>query len=251
VSRADTWTSRQTWEHVLFAHWRLPASAVRPLVPGELDIEAFDGSTWVGVVPFLITGLTRRGLPSVPWLSSFPEMNLRLYVRRRHGATVGDAERDPASSSAGVWFVSLDAGNPLAVWAARRFFHLPYFRADMQVSVRGGRVRYSSTRRSRGLPRVEFRGSYAPTGPVVEPKPGTLEHFLAERYRLYTIARDGRLLTVEIDHRPWALQPAEAAIEVNEVARPQGVPVDGPPVHLMYSRRQDTRVWPMREASAQ
>jgi len=239
------WTHRQTWEHVLFAHWPVPVSAVRSLVPEALAIDEFHGTTWVGVVPFVITGLARRGLPPLPGLSRFPEMNLRLYVRGPASGSL-DAGQDPVPSSAGVWFVSLDAGNRLAVWAARRFFHLPYYRARMHMAVENGRVRYSSVRWSTER-RVRFDGSYVPVGLAAEPRSGTLEHFLAERYRLYTRAPDGRLLTVPIEHRPWQLQRAEAEIAVNEVARPQGIAVDGPPAHLMYARRQDTRVWPIRK----
>src|SRR5262245_4268389 len=106
------WTMRQSWCDLLFAHWRVPVSALRPLIPARLKIQEFDGSAWLGAVPFRMTGVMYRPLPDLPWISAFPELNLRTYVE--------------CDGKPGVWFFSLDATNPLAVWAARRFFHLPY-----------------------------------------------------------------------------------------------------------------------------
>ena len=105
------WSWRQRWCDLLFAHWPVPASVLRPLVPAALEVQEFEGTSWVGVVPFRMEGVTPRFLPAMPWVSAFPELNLRLYV--------SDGERP------GVWFLSLDARNSLAVWAARTFFHLP------------------------------------------------------------------------------------------------------------------------------
>jgi hypothetical protein len=155
-------------------------------------------------------------------------MNLRLYV---------EMEGRP-----GVWFISLDATNPLAVWAARRFFHLPYFHAAMELRAEGERIHYVSRRRE-GAARVEFRGTYWPTTAIYESKPGTLEHFLTERYCLYAQARDGSILRGEVHHMPWPLQGAGAEIEVNEVAGPQGIEIHGPPALLHFSRRIDVAVW--------
>src|SRR4051794_15783952 len=111
---AARWTWRQSWYDLLFAHWPVPAADLRRLVPDGLRVQEFDGTSWVGVVPFRMAGVMRRSLPDLPWVSAFPELNLRLYV-----------ERD---GKPGVWFLSLDAANALAVWAARRLFHLPYHR---------------------------------------------------------------------------------------------------------------------------
>jgi len=219
---------RQSWCDLLFAHWRAPVSALRPLVPSRLTIQEFDGSSWVGVVPFRMEGVTARGLPSLPWLSAFPELNLRLYVE--HGGKPG------------VWFVSLDATRFLAVLAARVVFQLPYFTADMQVEERRGRVHYRSMRRPSD-PRVAFEGSYAPTSSTFEAVAGTLGHFLTERYCLYTQTSGGTLLRAEVHHRPWPLQDAEAEIAENTIATAQGVPIEGDPI-FHFSRRQDVIVWP-------
>jgi uncharacterized protein len=222
------WAWRQGWRDLLFAHWPVPAGALRPLVPDALEIQARDGTSWVGIVPFRMEGVMRRPLPDLPWLSAFPELNLRLYV-----------ERD---GKPGVWFVSLDAGNPLAVWAARRWFHLPYFHAAMRVETSGARVHYRSQRLASAA-RVGFRAVYWPTTAVAQAKAGTPEHFLTERYCLYAAAPDGRILRAEVHHPPWPLQRAAAEIEENTVGRGQGIALDGPPALLHFARTIDVVVW--------
>lgn len=172
------WIWRQTWHDLLFAHWPVAASALRRLVPSRLTIQEHGGTSWVGLVPFRMSGVTLRGVPGVPGLSAFPEMNLRLYVE--------------VDGRPGVWFISLDAARTLAVWTARRLVHLPYFRAAMSVRSDGDLVHYTSERRGRG-PRVAFRGAYRPTGEVSSAAPGSLAHFLTERYCLYTETSRGGL----------------------------------------------------------
>jgi len=215
----------QTWTDLLFAHWPVPFERLRALVPEPLVLETFDGSAWVGVVPFRITGLRVRGLPA-PLGLDFPELNVRTYVR------VGDRP--------GVYFFSLDAGSRLAVWGARTFFRLPYYRAEMGVAIEAEWVRYRSRRcvSDRGA-RAEFRARYRPTGPAIAAAPGTLEHFLTERYCLFTVLRSRRVLRVDIDHAPWPLQPAEAEIETNTMAEASGVALPDRRPLLHFSRRMD------------
>jgi hypothetical protein len=222
------WRWRQTWHDLLFAHWPLPAAALRPLVPPALTIQEFDGSSWVGLVPFRMTGVTLRGAPAIPGVSAFAEMNLRLYVE--------------LNGKAGVWFVSLDAAQRLAVWTARALLGLPYFHASMRVEHDGEAVRYSSERRGGG-PRVAFAGTYRPIGPVTPVRPGTLDHFLTERYCLYTIRPGGALARLEIHHQPWPLQPAEARIDTNLVAAPQGIQLPAAAPRLHFSRRIEVVGW--------
>lgn len=225
---AGAWTSRQTWSDLLFAHWPIPVSVVRALIPPALEVDEYDGTTWVGLVPFRMSGVMLRGLPDLPGISAFPELNLRLYVRHR--------------DRPGVWFVSLDATKSFAVWGARRFFDLPYFRAVITVERAGERLAYHARRLTD--PAVELRGTYGPTGPSYEARPGTLEHFLTERYCLYAVDRSGALRRVQIHHVPWPLQPAEAALELNTVASAQGLDVRGPPALLHFARRLDVVIYP-------
>lgn len=228
------WRWRQRWIDLLFAHWPVPASRLRHLVPSGVRIEEFDGTSWVGVVPFRMEGVMLRPLPDFPAISAFPELNLRLYV---------EAEGKP-----GVWFLSLDAGNSLAVWAARRFFHLPYFRADMTVRGDGERIRYESVRRASDA-RVAFAGRYAPAGEVFESRRGSIEHFLTERYCLYTQTRDGRIVRAQVHHPPWPLQEARAEIDENSIGRPHGLGLAEQPALVHFSKRLDVVVWPPENVS--
>lgn len=222
------WTWRQTWHDLLFAHWPLPHDDLRPLVPAQLTLQTFDGSAWLGVVPFRMTGVTRRPLPALPWLSSSLELNLRTYVE--HGGKPG------------VWFLSLDASNPAAVWGARLLFHLPYFHARMDISGRDGDFVYRSTRREdpAGL---AFAARYAPIAEPAETTAGTLEHWLTARFCLYAEGPDGGIRRTDIHHPPWPLQEARAEIERNELPHPHGLTCEGKPALLHFSRRQDVRVW--------
>lgn len=219
------WTWRQSWRDLLFAHWPVDANALRPLVPGGLKIQEFDGTAWIAVVPFRMTGVMRRHLPDLPWISAFPELNVRTYV-----------ERD---GRPGVWFLSLDATNPLAVWAARTFFHLPYHRADMALRWEGGRIEYRSKR-----DQARFEGSYRPVSDVHPAAPGSIEHWLTERYCLYARDRAGSLWRNEVHHPPWPLQKAEAELRVNTMLSPHGLAVPGAPRLLHFAGRIDVVVWP-------
>lgn len=222
------WTWRQSWCDLLFAHWPVAADVLRPLVPPELSVQEFDGMSWVGIVPFRMQGVMRRPFPDLPGLSAFPELNVRLYV-----------ERD---GKPGVWFLSLDAANAVAVWAARRFFHLPYFHARMNVDPleAGFEFRSSRLRSPRG---VRFAARYHPTSDPYESRPGTLEHWLTERYCLYASSPAGRLYRAEVHHHPWPLQHADAEITRNELPASHGLELSGPPTLVHFSRRINVVAW--------
>src|SRR3954466_2400585 len=158
------WVMTQTWNDLLFAHWPVAIDRLRERVPASFELDLFDGQAWLGVVPFSMTNVAPRFVPSLPWLSAFPELNVRTYVR------VGDKP--------GVFFFSLDAGNPVAVGAARTLLNLPYYSADMRVDV-DGRITYASRRTAE--PAAELRAFYAPLGAARPPQAGTLEYFLTER----------------------------------------------------------------------
>lgn len=222
----------QRWHDVLFAHWRVPAESLRPLLPEGLELDLFQGQAWLGVVPFRMTGVRPRLVPAFPWLSSFPELNVRTYV--------------VAEGKPGVWFFSLDAGNPLAVTMARAWFHLPYYSARMRVWEDEDWISYTSTRTHDGAPPAEFRGRYRPMGEPFCAARGTLEHFLAERYCLYTSGAKQHLYRGEIHHAPWRLQLAEAEIQVNTTAAGLGIVLPEEPPLLHFARRQKVAVWGVR-----
>jgi uncharacterized protein YqjF (DUF2071 family) len=221
------WVLRQRWLNLLFAHWPVPAAALRPFVPPSLTIEEFDGTSWVGIVPFKIEGLMWRGLPDLPYFSSFPEVNLRLYVT--------------APGKPGVWFISLDADNAAAVFGARTVFRLPYWRAQMSFETEGDAVHFRSVRRRAPQTCLDVR--YHPIGPPAEAVPGTLDYFLTERYCLYTAATGGRLKRLDILHPPWQLQRATATFARNTLAGTQGVALPDTEPILHFSRRQDVIAW--------
>jgi uncharacterized protein YqjF (DUF2071 family) len=227
-----SWVMGQTWEDLLFAHWRVEGEGVRALLPQGLELDLFEEEAWIGVTPFRLSGLRARGLPPLPFLSSFLELNTRTYVT--------------AGGKPGIWFFSLDAGSELAVEAARRAYKLPYYRAEMRAEGRDAWLSYESRRRdSRGEP-AAFRARYRPTGDEIDPDPRSLAHFLTERYCLYAMD-EGRLKRAEIHHPPWPLRPAEAAIEENTMS-PAGVElVDAEPL-LHFSARQDVLIWPLADA---
>jgi uncharacterized protein len=223
---------KQTWHDLLFAHWPLPVEKMRPLVPAQLTLDAFEGQCWVGVVPFHMSGIRGRGLPPLPGLSRFPELNVRTYV------TYG--------GKPGVYFFSLDAANLSAVWAARTFYHLPYFHAAMYSKELGGNIHYYS-RRLRGA--AEFRGRYRPTTEMRLREIGSIEHWLTKRYCLYTTHR-GQVYRGEIHHGPWPLQDAEAEFETNTVAAAAGIPLPNTAPLLHFARRLEVLIWPLRRAES-
>jgi hypothetical protein len=222
----------QSWHDLLFAHWVIDAAVLRPYIPAGLEIDTFKGQAWLGLVPFRMSGVRLRWTPALPGLSAFPELNVRTYVSAR--------------DKPGVWFFSLDAANALAVAAARLSFHLPYFRARMSCSEAGGWVNYRSRRTHQGAPDAVFEARYRGIGDASEPRRGTLEYFLTERYCLYSAASGGRIYRGEIHHPSWLLQTAEAQFVSNTMAQGVDLPQPGGPPILHFARRQDIVAWAPR-----
>jgi uncharacterized protein len=223
-----TWVHAQTWLDLLFAHWPLPEDVVREAVPDPLEVDTFEGSAWIAITPFEVAGLRLRGTPPPPVISRFAETNVRTYV------TFGGRP--------GICFLSLDAASTIAVLAARAIYRLPYFRARMTIERNGDEIDYA-TQRVGGD--ASLRARYAPVGDRFCARPGSLEHFLVERYCLYA-GYGGRLFRAEIHHRPWPLEPAEASIDLNTMP-PDGVDVDAAPV-THFSGRQDVVIWSLQAA---
>jgi len=230
-----TWIMAQIWHDLLFAHWPVPVETLRLSVPSALEVDTFDGHAWVGIVPFRMSGVRLRATPSIPWLSAFPELNVRTYV------TVG--------GKSGVWFYSLDAANAVAVRIARAWFHLPYFRARMRSEDLRGQINYSSQRNHRGASFAQLAAQYRPTSAPFVAKPGTFEHFLTERYCLYAMDSNGKITRGEIHHAPWKLQLAECEISRNTMAEAAGFTLPDRKPILHFSRRQDVMVWSPEVAS--
>jgi uncharacterized protein len=223
----------QTWGKLLFLHWRVPVEQIRPLIPERLSIDSWEGSAWVGVTPFTMWGVRPTFLPPVPWVSETHELNVRTYVH--------------LDAVPGVWFLSLDAANPLAVYGARFAFHLPYFRAEMELQEDGPTVHSRSRRTHPDSPLAEFEATWTGGEPLPELAPDTRDFFLIERYCLYT-ENEGKLYRGRIHHRPWPLCRAALDTLRSTMLEAQGIttPEKEP---LLHQQREpiDVEVWPLEE----
>ena len=196
----------QNWHDLIFLHARVPVEVLQAMVPAELIVESFDGSAWLGFVPFRMSGVRFPNRPSVPWLSNFHETNVRTYVTH-------------AKFGPGVWFLSLDAARFLACWYARQFFKLPYFHASQSSKIDGDFWSYRGNRKSRLLlPSVgcsaanlsDYSIEAERIGPWHEAVPFTFEYWLVERYRLYSQGLKNQLFTARVAHKPYQIAIATA-----------------------------------------
>ena len=225
------WIMGQTWENLLFAHWRVPEDALRAVVHPDIPIDTYDGSAWIGVTPFTVTGLHSRGTPPPPVLANFHEINVRTY------STI--------DGKPGIYFLSLDAASRAAVATARKAYRIPYFHAAIDASDSDGSITYRHERIARDGPPAAFEARYRPTGDPFEAEPGSFEHWATERYCLYTLDDDQRIHRGDIHHPPWPLQHATAEIAHNTMADPYGIELDGDPI-LHFARTQDVLFWPLK-----
>jgi uncharacterized protein YqjF (DUF2071 family) len=230
----SAWIMRQEWHDLLFAHWRLSAEMIRPLIPAQLDLDLWEGFAYLGVVPFVIRNLHPRSVPSLPIVSHFPEINVRTYVSYQ--------------GIPGVWFFSLDAGNLSAVLGARFLYALPYFHAKFRVESTKDEVAYKSRRLQRPKP-ADFQAQYRPTSELLpwSPPAHSLDRFITERYCLYAIS-GGHVYRTHVHHLPWPLQNASAEISHNTMTGPLQFDLTGAPL-LHFSRFNDVLVWYPKRAS--
>jgi uncharacterized protein len=219
----------QRWNDLLFLHYSVEPEVIRAKVPDVLTVDTYRQRAWITVAPFWINHLRPPGVPSVPWFSNFNEINVRTYVSY--------------GGKPGIYFFSLDASNLSAVWGARVFYRLPYWQASMKVSGKGtGRIDYS-TKRQHGPKPATLQCSYGPTSPrSFHATPGSLEHFLTERYCLYSVTRK-RLYRGEIHHLPWALQSASVEIQQNTMTQPTQIEVPPHPELVYFARELKVLFW--------
>jgi uncharacterized protein len=224
------WIMRQTWSELLLAHWPVEAAAFAPIIPRGIMLDTYEGQAWLSVVPFRMSHVRLRALPTIPTTGEFPEVNVRTYVT--------------ADGKPGVLFLSLDASSWLAAWVARNIFHLPYFHADLTLQRVGDTLTVMSQRAGHGPSADALNVTYRPTGPAVIPAAGTLDDWLTARYCLYTVDGAGRTVRAEVHHAPWALHPATAEFERNTLAVEHGFTL-GAPARLHYADRLDVLFWGM------
>ena len=216
------WAQAQTRTDVLFAHWRVGLDEVARLLPPGLPLDTHDGEAWVGLVPFRLSSVRLRGLPPVPRLV-FEQLDVLTFV------AVDDRP--------GFWLCSVDVSNPVLLEAAKRTHRLPAYRARMSSGREGEWRTFQALRDG-----LAFEARYRPLGEAFTPEPGSLEHFLTERYCLYT-ADGGRLYRAELHHPPWRARPAEAELGAVTLA-PVALESEA---HLLFSEAQDLLVWPLEE----
>lgn len=229
---SSPWVMHQRWTELLFAHWPVDASELTSQLPRGLELDLFDGEAWVGLVPFRMSNVRLRYTPPFPGFSTFPELNLRTYVR--------------SGDRAGVWFLTLEAAQKIAVRIARAWFNLPYHDAKMRCEQVGKDIEYESRRTHKGAGTPRFKARYGPRGPVYQSRTGTLEHWLTERYCLYACRPNGALLSADVQHGPWPLQSAEAEIEVQEITAAHGISVAVREPLLHFAQRIDVVTWAPR-----
>ena len=223
------WVMAQRWHELLFAHWPVPVEVLRPLIPARLAIDTREKEAWLGVIPFRMTGVRLRSTLAIRGLAAFPELNVRTYV--------------VCDGKPGVWFFSLDAGNAIAVRAARAWFHLPYYRARMRSHAEGDWIEYWSERSHTGAAAAELKVRYRGCGTEQIAERGTLAHWLTERYCLYAAGARGQIYRGEIHHAPWRLRSAEAEIERNTMAEALGVTLPKVEPVLYFAESQEVVVW--------
>ncbi|HMI99612.1 MAG TPA: DUF2071 domain-containing protein [Gaiellaceae bacterium] len=214
------WLLAQRWSDLLFAHWPVDADALARHLPAGVEPDLHEGRAWVAIVAFRMDGTRPAVGPRRLTLRPIPELNVRTYVRVR--------------GVPGVWFLSLDASSPFFVTAGRALYGLPYRLARMATLVEGERVHFLSSRRG-----ASFAASYEPCGAGGQAEPRSLEHFLVERYRLFSWWR-GRLITAVVAHQRWPLQPVSVQIDVNGMA-PAGLSFSGRPI-VHFSASVDARI---------
>lgn len=224
------WALQMSWRDLAFLHWPIAPEEIRAVVPEPLEVDTFDGQAWIGVVPFRMADVRLRLAPPVPTAADFEELNVRTYVR--------------SGERAGIWFLSLDAASRLVVRGARFTCNLPYFHAAMAARRSGEKIEYRSRRTHRHAPAAEFSGRYWPTGPVAPAWHGSLEHWLAERYCLFTVGRGDKVFQLDVHHRRWPLQPGAAEIGTNTMAEAAGVSLPAQPPLVHYAAKLDVLAWP-------
>lgn len=225
---------RQDWSHLLFLHWEVSAEIIQQRLPEGLFVDTFEGKAYLGVIPFFMEKVRPRFCPPVPGLSWFQELNLRTYVYDKHGRP-------------GVWFFTLDCDQWLAVKIARGSFHLPYHHATMSSEVDSGQLVYKSKRKGDATEQV-FQYPQQLTN-AKEAESGTLEFFLLERYRLFSLRNDGSIYEGLVHHEPYQYQHLEKTPQPTRLFSLCGfTEPDTPPVSAIIAATVSVDIHPLKKS---
>jgi uncharacterized protein YqjF (DUF2071 family) len=224
----------QSWRDLLFLHFSVDPDQLQKLLPRELSVDTFPDAegldrAWIGLVPFRMKGIRPAYAPALPWISAFPETNVRTYVHR-------DGQQP------GVWFFSLDAARWLACRFARSRFALPYFHASMSATRQGSNLRYQSDRKEAPAAALEIEATVGEALP--QPEPASLEFFLVERYLLYS-QRDGSIYSGRVSHAPYPLYSASVRSCRQTVVKSNGLDC-ADWEHVCFSEGVDVEVFSLR-----
>lgn len=234
---AGEWIMHQTWENLLFMHWPVDKRVLRTLVPADLELDLYNGQAYLTMIPMHMVDIHLRYLPPFPSTGHFPEINLRTYVRYK--------------GKPGIYFLSIDAGTQLGSWIARHTFFLPYVHSEMTFKeIDTGFALASDRPESDGFKAARFSGTYHPVGDPAQPKEGSLDHFLVERYNMFAMGNDNQLFCGEVRHSAWNIQPAKADIDLNTVPQAAGITIPEVQPILLFAFRTDVTCWPMRPVGA-
>jgi uncharacterized protein YqjF (DUF2071 family) len=208
---------RQQWNELAYFHWPYEPEVVQRLLPAGVTVDTFDGSAWVGLIPFEMCDVQLGPTPPLPWLGNFIEINVRTYVVDQLGRRA-------------VWFFSLDVPRSVIVAVARSVFALPYCWAHATHVRQGDRHRYQMTRRWPRNPRTAAEMSFTVGDVIPKNDVSELDHFLTARWALIT-QRRSQLLYGDVRHPRWPLrlvtdvQIDESVIDAAGLPSPVGAPL--------------------------
>ncbi|OCA87103.1 YqjF family protein [Pseudobacillus wudalianchiensis] len=227
---SSPWVMTQTWADLLFMHWPIHPEALKPFLPASLQIDVYERKAWLGIVPFTVSDMRFRGLPSLPFLRSFLQLNVRTYVIYK--------------GVPGVYFFNLDVNHLPSVLGARLFYSLPFRQTNM-AAVMDTSCHFQSSY-SFGQNQEELDVAYKPSSLPYLADRGTFEYWAAERYCLFTERRK-KLYRGDIHHTKWALQKAEAVIFHHTTAAFLSRAYFQQEPILHFSKEKQAFFWPLQE----
>jgi uncharacterized protein len=190
-----------SWRDLAFLHWKVAPEVLAPGLPPGVALDLHGGSAWLSLVAFRMEGVALRGGLALPGARAFAELNLRTYVR--------------VAGTPCIHFLSLDAGSRAMVELLRRWYRLPYLAARAAAGRSGGAHRYIFERTDARAPAARLDLEARPEGPTAHATPGSLDHFLAERYAFAVADRRGRLRLGHVRHAPYPLQATRMRVQGN------------------------------------
>lgn len=221
---------KQQWRDLAYIHWAYEPAVVQALLPEGIDVDTFDGKAWVGLIPFSMRNISFPFIPPVPYFGSFPEVNVRTYVKR--------------NGVPGVWFFSLDVNRLIPAVFARTTYFIPYCWGKASHKKVEVKLITSVARRwpSKSSSHIELS-----IGERIE-SPSDLAHFLSARWGLYSKGFGGKLRYAPVDHEQWQLYEASIVGLDDHLVTAAGLPAPTGEAHVMFSPGVSVRIGKPRKA---